>query len=226
MKSFLSFLTINLSLPSLIRAKKSLAWSALILILIMGCVAGGKAPIIIDQYILEYPSPVLEGLAPLNDVVCVGRFAVAQAFNTPMMIYRTKPYEYYVDYYNRWRVNPGDMVTDYLLRDLKSAGLFKAVFSYRDSEDAHFFIQGSVEDFLEIKEGGINQAVLTIHVSLLDMTQKEITQKVIFQKRYHYIQPLEDDSATALARGMSQAMGLISKDVIKDISTYANRLKP
>ena len=226
MKSFLSFLTINLSLPSLIRAKKSLAWSALVLMFLTGCIAGGKAPIIIDQYILEYQSPVLEGLAPLNDIVHVGRFSVAQAFNTPMMVYRTKPYEYYVDYYNRWRVNPGDIVTDYLLRDLKNAGLFKAVFSYRDSEDARFYIQGGVEDFLEIKEGGVSQAVLTVHISLLDMTQKEITQKVIFQKRYHHIQPLEDDSAAALAKGMSQAMGIMSKDVIKDIYTYAGRFKP
>lgn len=226
MKSFLSLLTRNLLLHSPARVTKSLLWLSIILIFLTGCIAGGKAPIIIDQYILEYRSPVLEGLTPLTDVVCVGRFAVAQAFNTPMMIYRTKPYEYYVDYYNRWRVNPGDIVTDYLLRDLKSAGLFKAVFSYRDTEDARFFIQGSVEDFLEIKEGGINQAVLTIHVSLLDMTQKEITQKVIFQKRYNHIQPLEDESAAALARGMSQAMGIISKAAITDIYTYASRLKP
>jgi len=143
-----------------------------------------------------------------------------------MMVYRTKPFEYYVDYYNRWRVNPGDIVTDYLLRDLKRAGLFRAVFSYRDTEDVHFSIQGNVEDFLQTRDKGMNQAVLTVYISLLDMTQKDVTRKVVFQKRYHHVQPLEDDSAATCAKGMSQAMSAVSKEAIKDIYTAAGRGTP
>jgi len=216
----------NASILSLKRVRGFLIGMVIAALFLAGCVAGGKAPIIIDQYIFEYPSPAFEGLSPLNEVVSVGRFAVAQAFNTPMMVYRTKPFEYYVDYYNRWRVNPGDMVTDYLLRDIKRTGLFKAVFSYRDAEDVHFSIQGSVEDFLQAREKGTHQARLTVYISLLDMTQKDVTRKVVFQKRYHYIQPLEDDTAASFARGMSQAMGAVSKEAIKDIYTAAGRGRP
>jgi len=216
----------NVSLFFWTRIKAFFIRPAIILLLLMGCVAGGKAPIIIDQYILEYPPPALEGLQPLNQVVSVGRFAVAQAFNTPMMVYRTRPYEYYTDYYNRWRVNPGDMVTDYLLRDLKRSGLFKAVFSYRDTEDARFFIQGGVDDFLGNKEDGKNEAVLTVYISLLDTTQKDITKRVVFQKRYRHVQHLDDDSAVSLAKGMSEAMGVVSKEALKDIYAFTGQFKP
>jgi cholesterol transport system auxiliary component len=216
----------NMSLPFRTRMRAFIVWPAMILLLLMGCVAGGKAPIVIDQYILEYPPPVLEGLQPLNQTVSVGRFAVAQAFNTPMMVYRTGPYEYYTDYYNRWRVNPGDMVTDYLLRDLKRSGLFKAVFSYRDTEDARFLIQGNIEDFLGSREGGRNEAILTVYITLLDTSQTEVTKKVVFQKRYRHVRILDNDSAVSLAKGMSEAMEVVSKEALKDIVTSAGRFKP
>ena len=216
----------HISLPFRTRMRKFIFQPAMFLLLLTGCVAGGKAPIVIDQYILEYPPPAIEGLQPLNQAVSVGRFAVAQAFNTPMMVYRTGPYAYYTDYYNRWRVNPGDMVTDYLLRDLKRSGLFKAVFSYRDTEDARFLIQGNIEDFLGSREGGTSEAILTVYITLLDTSQPEVTKKVVFQKRYRHVRMLDNDSAVSLAKGMSEAMETVSKEALKDIVTFAGQLKP
>jgi ABC-type uncharacterized transport system auxiliary subunit len=225
-KRFSAKHTKHISLPFRKRKRASLIWTAVILLLLTGCVAGGKAPIVIDQYILEYPPPALKEIQPVNQIVSVGRFAVAQSFNTPMMVYRTGPYEYYTDYYNRWRVNPGDMVTDYLLRDLKRSGLFKAVFSYRDTEDARFLIQGNIEDFLGSREGGRNEAILTVYITMLDTLQKEATKRVIFQKRYRHVRILDNDSAVGLAKGMSEAMEAISKEALKDIVTFAGQFKP
>ena len=182
-----------------------------------GCVAGGKAPVAIDQYVLEYAPPSFEGVQPSGEVVRVGRFAVAQAMNTPMMVYRSRPYENNVDYYNRWRVNPGDMVTDYLLRDMRSSGLFRAVFSYRDAEDGRYLLQGNIEDFLEVSDAGGRRAVITVHVSLLDVSQKEITKRVLFQKKYGNAEAFAQSSASGFAQAMSRAMEKTSRSIIKDV---------
>jgi ABC-type uncharacterized transport system auxiliary subunit len=201
------------------------AAALLVMLLIAGCVAGGKAPVAIDQYVLEYASPSFEGVKPSGEVMRVSRFAVAQAMNTPMMVYRSKPYENNVDYYNRWRVNPGDMVTDYLLRDMRSSGLFRAVFSYRDTEDGRYLLQGNVEDFLEVNDGNGRRAVITVHVSLLDVSQKEITRRVLFQKKYSNVENLEQNSASGFAQAMSKAMEKTSKQIIKEIVTALSGTK-
>lgn len=198
------------------RMKRCLLLFAVIM-LTAGCVAGGKAPVVIDQYVLEYAPPSFEGVPPSGEVVRVGRFAVAQAMNTPMMVYRSRPYESNVDYYNRWRVNPGDMVTDYLLRDMRSSGLFKAVFSYRDAEYGRYLLQGNIEDFLEVSDAGGRRAVITVHVSLLDVSQKEITKRVLFQKKYGNAEAFAQNSASGFAQAMSRAMERTSRNIIKDV---------
>ena len=76
----------------------------IILLLWCGC---GKPPMLVQKYLLEYPAPVVQKAAPLGDSLKVEQFAVAQAFNTTAMVYRTSPYQAENYNYSRWRVNPG-----------------------------------------------------------------------------------------------------------------------
>ena len=82
--------------------------------LLVGC---GKPPMLVHQYILEYPAPVLGRQTKIPEALKVGQFSVAQTFNTNAMVYQPQPFKSEVYNYSRWRVNPGYLVTDYLLRD-------------------------------------------------------------------------------------------------------------
>jgi len=207
--------------PSFMKNRKRafirISFIFLIPIYIFGCGLGGKPAYPIKQYIFEYSSPLIEGIGQTNELIKVERFSVAQEFNTLSMVYREGAFQRGVDPYHRWRVNPGDMVTDYLMRDLRRAGLFRAVFSYQDNEDTRFLIEGRVDEFLEIggKEG--RKASLAVNVTLLDLTKKETIEKVIFQRDYRYLEPLEIEIPEGLARGMSKGMEKFSKDLIKDL---------
>ena len=55
--------------------------------------------------------------------------SIARAFSTASMVYRSRPFVYGDDAYNRWKIKPSVMISDLLLRDMKSAGLFGGVFS-------------------------------------------------------------------------------------------------
>ena len=90
-------------------------WLSLIFLL-SGC---GKPPLPVEKYILEYSSPEIGARPQLDQSLTVAQFAVAQAFNTSDMVYRPSPYQSEVYRYHRWRVNPGYLVTDYLIRDLR-----------------------------------------------------------------------------------------------------------
>lgn len=196
----------------------SLAGSAALLSLSLpGCIGRGAPAPMIEHYTFEYPSPPFANLSRLEQTIKVERFSVAKAFNTVSMVYRPEPFKLDTYASNRWIVNPGDMTSDYLLRDLRNSGLFRAAFSYRDYEDARFVLGGGVEEFLEIDEGDRRSAVMALSVTLLDMSRTGTPERLVFQKGYRSVEPVADADPAGLARAMSKGMASVSAQIIKDV---------
>jgi ABC-type uncharacterized transport system auxiliary subunit len=171
----------------------------------------------VNQYTLEYTPSVLKEMAQINELIKVERFSVAQTFDSLMMVYKEGPNLRNVDAYNRWRTKPGDMVTDNLARDLRNSGLFRAIFSYNNSEETRYLLEGQVDEFLEVSEKDGRKAILTLNVTFLDLKKEDTTDKVIFQRDYRFIEPFGEKTPEAFAKGMSRAMEKFSKQVISDV---------
>lgn len=191
---------------------------ALMVLFLFGCLPGNKPPQMIVQYTFEYPPPIPDKESTSKDSIRVNRFAIAQTFNSTSMIYR--PVAYRMASYNasRWRVNPADMVTDFLLRDLRKSHIFGAVFSYRETEETRFILEGGVEEFLEADEGSSGAAVLVLRIALIDSKGTDTARRLVFQKQYSVSEPLKEQSPDAFARGMSIAMSRLSSQIVKDLS--------
>ena len=189
----------------------------LVLVVVSGCGVGGNRAHVAKQYLLEYPPPVVEGLVQKEETIKVYRFSVAQAFNLSSMIYREGPFEFQADPYNSWMANPGQMVSDYLIRDLRKGELFRAVFSYNDIEDTRYTLGGVIEEFVGLggKEGA--KAGLTANVTFLDTSQRQLPQSVIFQRQYQFVEPLTKEGPAGFAEAMSRAMEKFSRQLIKDL---------
>jgi ABC-type uncharacterized transport system auxiliary subunit len=195
----------------------NLALPFLIMVLISGCGLGAKPSYIVNQYTLEYPSPILKELTSINELVRVDQFSVAQTFNTSAMIYKEGPNLRNVDPYNRWRTKPGEMATEYLVRDLRNSGLFRAVISYNDIEETRYLLEGQVDEFLDASEKDGRKAVLSLNVTFLDLKKRDIAEKVIFQRDYKVVEPYTGKTPAAFAQGMSRAMEKISRQIILDL---------
>ena len=193
-------------------------------LLLAGCLPGNKPPQLIEQYTLEYAPPAAHTGTAFADAIGVARFSVAQAYNSTSMFYKPLPYKLAVYNLNRWRSNPGDMMSDFLLRDLGSSGMFLAVFSSRDAENARFMLVGGVEEFLEIDDQSTGSALLTMSVALIDTKQEGAAKRLVFQRRYSSLEPLTGQTPVALARGMSTASRRLSEQILKDISESVRRL--
>lgn len=180
-----------------------------------GC-AGAKPALLVDHYSLEYPPPVVEGMTALPEVLKVDRFSTTEALRGFLMISRLKPYVYYADPYHRWRVSPADLATDFLVRDFRDAGLFKAVFTWRDPVDTRFELDGSVEEFSETSGPGGRKALLVLRITLQDRSRNGIQNRVMYQKKYESDLPVESGTAEDLAASMSRSMALLSRRIIMD----------
>ncbi len=195
---------------------KRLLYLLAALIIIAGC-GGGKSAYVVRQFLPDYSPPVLEGLAQTAEAIRVEPLSTAQAFASTAMFYRPSPFELGSYSQERWRVMPGDMVTDFLLRDLRSSGAFKAVLAYEDPGEGRYAVTGTVAEFLEVDGGNGPAARLSTDVTLLDVTQREITRRIVFQKTYTVEEAMKEKSARALAESMSRALKKFSGELIVDI---------
>ena len=187
-----------------------------------GCGAGASSQPVV-YYSLDYPPARPEGLAPLPVALKVQRMGAAGGLDSLDMVYGPDPLELSVYNYNRWRVNPGDLVGDFLVRDMQRSALFPAVFSHRDGERARFTLEGSVERFREQDRQSGAVALIALNLTLLDRTKASVADRVLFQRRFQAEAPMADASARSLAQGLSQAMSRVSAMVIKDVHSAISR---
>ncbi|MEJ5329641.1 MAG: ABC-type transport auxiliary lipoprotein family protein [Desulfobaccales bacterium] len=191
--------------------------SLLGLLLLTG--ACSRPPILVQRYILEYPAPAFPRQAPLAEAVKVHQFAAAEAINTTAMLYRPDAYQRQAYVYHQWRITPGPLVTDSLVRDLRHAGLFQAVFTEDSPDRARFRVEGGVTEMQEENHPAGWQAVLGLSVTLLDTNYppKEVSRRVMFQKSYRAVEAMPDKTPQGLAAAMSRAMSRLSQEIINDI---------
>jgi cholesterol transport system auxiliary component len=200
-----------------------LAFLSVFLSLALAPAGCGKPPVTVYKHLLEYPSPEPSRRGQVPEGLKVELFSVAQAYNSPAMIYRPASHQSEAYRYHRWRVNPGQMVTDFLLRDLRHAGRFKAVFPYDSPNKPRFQLEGAVEEFQEVNAGDNWTAVLAVNVTLLDTAKEDITQRVLFQKNYRFDAPIMPRTPQGLAAAMSQAMQQLSASIIADVHRAAGQ---
>ncbi len=188
----------------------------LLILFIAGCVSLGKPSPAVKRFVLEYPPPASQGGTVIPETIKVERFSTARAFDRYDMIYRPEPFRYSSYNYCRWIANPGDMAADYLARDLRESGSFKAVFSYHDTDAVRYRLEGFVEEFFEDNAKKEAEATLSLYIILLDLKREEAEQRVVFRKTYRSAESC-DRTPEGLARAMSSAMEKLSRQIMQDI---------
>jgi len=199
--------------------KKRIGIILLMIGLLSACLGGTAKTPYIRQYILEYPPPQGVGRHAIEEMIRVERFSADRMFMGHEMLYRTGAFQRDAYPSNRWRVAPGDMVTEFLRRDLREAGLFRAVLSERAAAEVRFSMTGGVEEFIENREPKNRKAILTATITLLDLSQMETAALVVFQKTYRFEAAISAEGAAGLAEAMSQAMAGLSRQVIADTAS-------
>jgi ABC-type uncharacterized transport system auxiliary subunit len=187
------------------------------LLMIIGCAGNGKPQYEVESYLLNYSAPSLNKLDKLNTSVKFNRFSVAAAYNSANMIFRKDSYSIDSFNYSRWAVNPADMIADSLLRDMRESGFFLAVFSRYETDEGRFVITGGVEEFFLRMGKSDKMAVISISILLKDTRENETGKSILFQKKYIREEPLQESSPRGYCQAASQAMRIISEQIITDV---------
>jgi ABC-type uncharacterized transport system auxiliary subunit len=181
-----------------------------------GCAGPKEKRLDIAFYHLDYPPPEPAAVEPVAGTIAIEPFKVMPPFNTNRIIYSTSYVTYDAYTYHQWFSDPSDMIFRLLFRDMRAAGIFRAVMS-GDDRLADYRISGIVESFNERDDEDPWQAVLSITITLVDKKERHHSKQIRFQNNYTSIQPCAQKNPYALASAMSTAMADVSARVIADI---------
>jgi ABC-type uncharacterized transport system auxiliary subunit len=171
----------------------------------------------IEYYTLEYPSPQIEALKPLPDVIRIEPLTAAPPYNTSQIIYRDQSFKRNAYVYYRWQANPGAIVTMLLSRDIKNSGLFKAVLGPSSRILPSHTIEGTVDEFFEWDSKDEWKAILSVSIVLTEKNMNDIKNRIIFQQTYRKAETCHQKKPGAVAEAMSRGLSKISKEMIEDV---------
>ena len=189
----------------------------ILFLFLTGCVSLKQPATMVHYYTLEYDPPVINQKEPLSSSIKIERFSVAPVYDTAQIIYRDEPFSRNAYAYHRWRVNPGDMITNLINRDLQNSGLFSSAFSHDTKFKSLYILEGEVEEIYELDEGEYWKGVLKLRVTLTGSNEPDMKKRIIFQKIYNTAEECKKKTPLALVEALSYAMAKLSREIINDI---------
>ena len=187
-------------------------------LLLISCIGLNSAPPQIDFYTFEYESSNASPGITTSYILRIDGFHVSSVYDDDRLLIRSQAFKRNEYAHHRWRANPGDLVADYLARDLAQTGFFRAVVRTEPVPDYSHLLTGTVEELYQRIEDGQRKAILSLNVMLVDEASAPGDGAILFQQRYAFQEPVSDPSPAGYVGGMSEAMRKFSKQLLKDIT--------
>ena len=206
--------------------RKNILFILIVLMLcpLMSCINVKQPNPGIKYYTLEYDSPKFSEKPPLPFVIKLDNFKVAPVYNTTGIIYREQAFERKIYSYHRWMVNPGEMVSYFIGRDLRESGLFKGILLRGErGQDVSYRLTGMLEEFYELDDNKAWQGVITLSISLAPQGGLNSPETAIFQKTYSAKELCSMKNPASLAEALSIAMEKVSREIMEDIYDYLKK---
>ena len=166
----------------------------------LGCVGRIKYP---NYYALNLPAPPdppkQEGV---RAVLAVREFRSPAYLRQGALVYRPTPEQVSFYNYNRWAVDPRELVTNAVEAHLRASGMFSQVRTYDGHSDTDYVITGRLERLEEIDyDGGVKVAV-EISAQMTSIA----SGATVWSNQAAEIEPVEGRNMPAVVTAMNRTL--------------------
>jgi uncharacterized lipoprotein YmbA len=185
---------------TMIHAK--LASVAYLLALVSLAACGGKIQYP-SYYVLNLPphAPQPAQPTPQPGSAAVREFSAPQFLRAGPIVYRESPEQLGFYHYDRWAVDPRSAVTNAVVQDLQSRGVFQSVHLFDARATSDYLITGSLDDLEEVDHGHNVYVNVRISAQLLDLKSRAVMWRDVSSETTK----LDNRSVPGLVVGMSRA---------------------
>jgi cholesterol transport system auxiliary component len=157
-----------------------------------------------QYYILEAARPGEPGQAVAESLE-VRRFSVDTAFAVKSLVYRLDEFEYETDYYRRFLIAPGVMMTEKVREWLATSGLFRRVLPSGSSIEPVYTLEGNVTALYgDFSDDSAPAAVVEIRFFLVQNAPRE--ENVVFAQTYRAATPVQDRTAEIFVEALNRSL--------------------
>jgi len=159
-------------------------------------------------YVLTAPRPAKPPQPVQASTLRIRKFRVSPRYETRSFLYQKSDSRYQSDYYHKFLVSPGSIITEEVRRWLTESGLFQYVTDVPGQILTRYILEGVVtEIYGDFRQADHPAAVLEIQLFLINRSGPN--SKIVFQHKYKQTIPLQDASPEALVQGWNRALILI-----------------
>ncbi len=191
----------------------ALLLASLCVILLGAC--GAARPI--KYYQLTVPSDA----APATPVeqssitLLVGNLHASHLYREDRIVYSTGGTQMGAYETHRWAESPTEMVEEVLLRNLKSSGRFRSVYTHRSNTAGDFLLRGHLYDFKEISESSV-LARCTFELELQELK----SGKTVWTHYYTHDEPAASKDVPAVVSALDKNVQRGIKEVVASLEQF------
>lgn len=168
--------------PLLRTGSFSMGFGIIFTVCILGCAVTSKD---IVYHSFKYPSPVRQETSSIPETLMVYQFLLDRSVDTySLVIAESSGNEKFLQLH-RWEENPADMMTELVLRDLRSSGLFERTVDQQSNVRYRYALEGNIRTLQGVIKDGKGSAVIVVDVILTDFEARPGAQKTLLKKTYN-----------------------------------------
>ena len=181
-------------------------------VLLGGC--GATRPS--KYYQLTIPGDAADGQAgPVPATLLVGSLFASHLYREDRIVYSGSGEQMGTYEYQRWAEPPTEMIEEVLLRELRSSGRYRAVYTHRSSMNGDFLVRGRLYDFKEVSGNG-EVARLTVDFEMRDLKNNT----PVWTHYYQHDEPVNGKDVPAVVAALDKNVQACVKEVLAGLDQY------
>jgi ABC-type uncharacterized transport system auxiliary subunit len=182
----------------------TVAW----VLLASGCSSVISKPAPSSLYLLHYAPQMLECHQGTAQTVRVWPLEAAAPYDQEAMVVLSNATKVEYSAQHRWVAQPGQLVANWLIRDLSQDRLFAEVLGFSEPVTAHWGLGGRLFAFAWKRLGDRSQAILDLEMTLME-NPPGLQRNILFRKHY---QLASEPTSNSSAEGFAQAMSALARE--------------
>ena len=171
----------------------------------------------ITYHAFDYPSPAKEATPPIPGTLMVYRFLPASSVDIDSLVISQSSGPEKSALLHRWEENPADMITELVVRDLDSSGLFEKTVDQLSSARYRYALEGTIRNLQGIIADGKGKALIAVDASLTDFEARMGADKNLLKKLYRIEVPSQDATPDSIIKALNLAVKELSDRLRDDI---------
>jgi ABC-type uncharacterized transport system auxiliary subunit len=192
-------------------------------LLCVGIASGCGAARPAKFYQLTVPSDVSSAADPdpLPLTLVLGRMTSSHLYREDHIVFSTVGESMGIYEYQRWAEPPTEMIDDVLLRELRTSGHYRAVYTLGSNVRGDYLLRGRLYDFKEV-DGSTFVGRVTLGLELRETR----TGTIVWTHFYTHDQPVDSKNVSAVAAALNRNVQLGMSEVEASLDEYFSTHPP